>query len=294
MSSFHGPYPHPPFRPAPVTHFEREHMVLTNGVYADIRHFGWKQRNNGVLRADSHYIDYSFGPRPAGVRLLHERGHYAPPPGDVIFLPQGSVFDVECPPCDLRLLFLTFDSDRTSDLLGEDCFPALAPCFDVRSEPVHALLAQIVREVRDPGFAHDILFESLSFSLLVELCRYARNDALRNDIPRGRLADWRLRRIKDRIVDGVGGPLSIVDLAKEVGMSPRHLIRTFRNTVGMTLGDYIAEARIGRARQRLAEDGALVSAVARECGFSSATSFATAFRRVTGMTPKAYRDQRLR
>jgi AraC family transcriptional regulator len=77
-------------------------------------------------------------------------------------------------------------------------------------------------------------------------------------------------------------------------MSPRHLIRTFKNTVGATLSDFIAEARIRRAKEELSREGALIKVVAGDCGFQSAAAFSASFRKATGMTPKEYRQERFR
>ncbi|MFN3458743.1 MAG: helix-turn-helix domain-containing protein, partial [Novosphingobium sp.] len=46
------------------------------------------------------------------------------------------------------------------------------------------------------------------------------------------------------------------------------------------------------AKRLLAAPDQAVGAVARDCGFSHAQSFARAFRRSTGMTPLAFRQQR--
>src|SRR3546814_4375124 len=85
------------------------------------------------------------------------------------------------------------------------------------------------------------------------LCRHFQERQKANEEMRGRIADWRLRRLKEQIAGGIAGPLSIADLAAECGMSPRHLIRTFKNTVGITLSEFISNARInqiGRAACR--------------------------------------------
>src|SRR3546814_18072264 len=75
------------------------------------------------------------------------------------------------------------------------------------------------------SFVHDILIESVALSLVIELCRHFQERQKANEEMRGRIADWRLRRLKEQIAGGIAGPLSIADLAAECGMSPRHLDR---------------------------------------------------------------------
>ena len=85
--------------------------------------------------------------------------------------------------------------------------------------------------------------------------------------------------------------LTIPELAAECGMSPRHLIRTFKNTLGITLSEYIAGARIERAKNLLKQRDSLIKVIAFRCGFQSAAAFSAAFRHATGMTPKEFRDE---
>ncbi|THJ74139.1 helix-turn-helix domain-containing protein [Candidatus Frankia alpina] len=47
--------------------------------------------------------------------------------------------------------------------------------------------------------------------------------------------------------------------------------------------------RIDVARRRLTESELTVTEVAQLCGFSSSSQFSTAFRRETGMSPRAFR-----
>lgn len=294
MQCSHANLDEPMCRPFTVSHFELEHEVEANGIHADIRSFGWNESCEGHFEAESYYIDFSLTPRSTRSRLLYTDRRNTPPPGDIVFLPQGSVFDAQCDPCEQRLLCLTFDNDCALRLFEDDERNLdLAPCFDVRAPRVRQALARLAEEVREPGFGHDILIESIALTLVVELCRHLQQQK-QGDGLRGRIAEWRLRRLKDRIEADLARPLSIADLAAECGMSPRHLIRTFKNTVGATLSDFIAEARIRRAKEELSREGALIKVVAGDCGFQSAAAFSASFRKATGMTPKEYRQERFR
>ena len=168
----------------------------------------------------------------------------------------------------------------------------LSPCFDVRAPRVRQTMARLVEEVRSPGFGHDMLLESLALTIMVELRRHLRERPAQSMRHRA----WRLAAVAaqaptrtDR--SGFRAPLTIPELAAECGMSPRHLIRTFKNTIGMTLSDYIAAARIQRAKEHLRQRDMLIKVVAYNCGFQSAAAFSAAFRQATGMTPKAFREE---
>jgi hypothetical protein len=60
-------------------------------------------------------------------------------------------------------------------------------------------------------------------------------------------------------------------------------------SLGSSLSQFWLRERIRIARERLLDDGATVTDVATELGFSSSQHFATVFRRFTGFTPNRYR-----
>ena len=83
--------------------------------------------------------------------------------------------------------------------------------------------------------------------------------------------------------------LSIAGLAAECGISPRHLMRTFKASEGTTISDYIGLVRIAHAKARLSDSGDMIKLIAHECGFGSVAAFSAAFRKATGGSPREYR-----
>jgi AraC family transcriptional regulator len=278
-------------RPFTVSHFTVENSTSINGINAEIRRFGWDYSCDATFQANAHYIDFSLMPRSVRSRLYYTDRRYTPPPGQIVFIPEGSVFAAHSDPCEQRLLCLTFEHERALCLFENDGRELdLSPCFDVRAPRVRQTMARLAEEVRAPGFAHDVLIEALALTIIVELGRHLRERCRPDGPPRGRMAHWRLKRLRERIETGLERPLTIAELAAECGMSPRHLIRTFKNTVGVTLSDYIAAARIDRAKDQLKSGDLLIKVIAHRCGFQSAAAFSAAFRHATGMTPKIFRE----
>jgi AraC-like DNA-binding protein len=87
------------------------------------------------------------------------------------------------------------------------------------------------------------------------------------------------------------GVLTTTDLARELDVSREHLTRTFSAHLGMTPHDCILEERISRACQLLRGTAQANKAIARTVGLPAVKHFAQVFRRVTGLSPQAYRDQ---
>lgn len=81
--------------------------------------------------------------------------------------------------------------------------------------------------------------------------------------------------------------IQIVDVAKELGVSPGHLGRLFRQVTGQGPKQYLTSLRICRAQEYLAI-GMSVKEVAFKVGYSDQLYFSRIFRQVTGMTPTNY------
>jgi AraC family transcriptional regulator len=107
-----------------------------------------------------------------------------------------------------------------------------------------------------------------------------------------RLANWRLKRVHDHVEENLAGRLSLADLAGSAGLSPMHFAAQFRGATGMRPHDYVLHRRIERAKPMLTGTLVPIGTIALRVGFRSAAHFATAFRRIAGVTPKAWRASR--
>lgn len=92
------------------------------------------------------------------------------------------------------------------------------------------------------------------------------------------------------IDDNLGAALTLAGIARSLGTYEKRLSQAFRQHAGMTVFAYLAEARMARGRQLLADTDMSVQQIADQTGFSSAANFATAFREHAEVTPTAYRQ----
>ncbi len=98
-----------------------------------------------------------------------------------------------------------------------------------------------------------------------------------------------MRRIRDLIEERLAEDLSLEALAAEIGVSPRTLSRVCLKQWGTTVHQYVLSRRVERAKTMLLSTDLAATAIAFDTGFSSQSHLATAFRRLTGLTPKHYR-----
>ena len=83
--------------------------------------------------------------------------------------------------------------------------------------------------------------------------------------------------------------ISLTQLSEYVYANASVLSRDFGAEVGMTLTEYVAALRIERAKRLLAENERTIEKIAEECGYTGAKYFREQFKRLTGLSPQAYR-----
>jgi AraC-like DNA-binding protein len=91
--------------------------------------------------------------------------------------------------------------------------------------------------------------------------------------------------------DGVFGP-DYTRIAADVGMSLTTLRRRFREAMGMSMQDYVLQARTAAARELLAETNLPLKSVAEQLGYDSVYFFCRQFRQQVGVPPGLYRRTR--
>ncbi len=108
------------------------------------------------------------------------------------------------------------------------------------------------------------------------------------------LSGSRLRRVAEYIQQNLDKDLSLAELAAVVYMSPYHFARLFKDSTGVPPHRFVVRQRIARARGVLVTPELSIAQVSRMVGFRTPSHFTTVFRRVLGVTPRAYRTAALR
>lgn len=84
-------------------------------------------------------------------------------------------------------------------------------------------------------------------------------------------------------------PLSLEQVAGEVGFSAAHFSRVFHTQLGMSFTDYLSNVRIQHVKEQLIRTDKSITEIALSCGFCHGDYLATQFKRKVGMTPTQFR-----
>jgi len=149
---------------------------------------------------------------------------------------------------------------------------------------VIGIVRRLFREFRRFDEASEIATEGLTLELIAAAFRA--RPRVRGAAPR-----W-LRTAEELLRERFATRVRVSDVAEEAGVHPVHLASTFRTFHGCTIGSFVRELRIDRARRLLARTDEPIAAIALACGFANQSHFSREFRRATSSTPAAFRRNR--
>jgi AraC family transcriptional regulator len=151
------------------------------------------------------------------------------------------------------------------------------------------IIEVLFQEKRD-GFQNGSLFmDSLGTALASHLLHHysIRPPSRRNSA--GGMAPSALRRCIALMEANIEHDLRLSELASEAGVSTSHFIRSFRESTGKTPYQFLLHQRVKRAQLLMQVPGTPLTEVALASGFADQHHLARVFRRITSMTPSAYR-----
>lgn len=78
------------------------------------------------------------------------------------------------------------------------------------------------------------------------------------------------------------------DLAEALGYSTYYLSSQFKKQTGQSVGDYMTNLRIEKAKEMLAYSNISLTDLSARLHFSTPSYFSSVFKKHTGLTPTAY------
>jgi AraC family transcriptional regulator len=85
--------------------------------------------------------------------------------------------------------------------------------------------------------------------------------------------------------------LSLSEIARAVNLSPFHIARVFKQSLGVSPHQYLIQLRVNSARSLLAAGSGerSLAEVASAVGFADQSHLTRHFKRIVGMTPRQFR-----
>jgi len=206
-----------------------------------------------------------------------------------VFVPAGhEYYDWHDPLTLSRVTYFYFDPAHLAPELGPSTVSSVARLF-FEDNALWDTCLKFIALIDHGGRDHGVYVKALGVVLAHDLARLDSEDH-RADAPvHGCLASWQKQRVVAYIGEHLAAPISLATLARLVRLSPSYFCRAFRQSFGVPPQRYQIVQRIERAKTLLAAHAASVTDIGLTVGYGETSAFSTAFRRVTGLTPTAYR-----
>lgn len=189
-------------------------------------------------------------------------------------------------PADARMLggYFAFDSPDAALLVS-----LLPTLLHVRGVERLSVLVRLVRDEctgQRPG--QDLVLARLVEILLIEALRSSHPDRAPQGLLRG-LADARLAVAMRLMHEDPARSWTVEELATHAALSRSAFFNRFSSAVGLRPMEYLLAWRMALAKDLLRrQDAPAIAEVAERVGYSSASTFSTAFSRHVGQAPGRY------
>jgi AraC family transcriptional regulator len=248
------------------------------------------------FRADWHLLSFLLkGETRANWRRGQDEIRRICRPGTVSITPAGDEQEFRCSGC-VEVLGWGIDPAFVQSVAERELE---RPCGSLEIIALHGgvndrlweLGRRMAAELQSPRYASQLYFDTLNTQLAICLVRDHSSLVAHGEAAEHRIEDLRIRKAIDFIHANLSWNITLEELALESGLSPGYLVSAFKQATGRPPHRYLLEQRVERAKVLLADPNQIITQIAFDVGFSSQSHLTTVFRRLTGLTPNAYRNR---
>ncbi len=201
-------------------------------------------------------------------------------PLTTVFHPQGESHSVIFHHADVRIFRVEVGEKWLARMQN------FLPVWDAPAEFNGGLLAflamRLYGEMQRDDCWSALSVEGLMLEILAELGRAA-------DCAKSSAKSHWVEEVREILHSRLAATPSLPELAESVNVHPVHLAREFRKRMGCTIGDYVRRLRIEQACAALTASDSPMSEIALAAGFYDQSHFSNTFKKITGLTPAAWR-----
>ncbi len=163
--------------------------------------------------------------------------------------------------------------------------------FKIRDPLIQQIGLNLKRELETYGASSRLYAESAVNLLSIHLLRqYSDSSSTPGNYQDG-ISPQKLRLAIEFIQEHLASELSLVQIAQEINMSQYYFSRLFKQSMGVSVYQYIMQCRIERAIQLLQQKELTIADISRLVGFADQSHFTRQFKRLVGSTPLKFRNQ---
>ena len=182
--------------------------------------------------------------------------------------------------------------ELTGEAPGPLRFDLAAPPTPTTARRWNAVVDFLAGLPQDTGHASPLWIAELErFVVGTLLSTHTNTIANRREFADTTVAGRSARLAHDHLIENADESISLHQLARNLGITPRALQLAFRRNYDMTPREFLRSVRLQRAHLDLVADpDATISAIAHRWGFSSPSRFAAHYRATFGQPPSRARS----
>lgn len=223
---------------------------------------------------------------------------------DILLIGPGEVHHFLQNPQKRKLIILQFGRgvfDQNDSIFHDRCFPAPripSGCTQDGMRHAHekleAYILQILEEYNKKLEGYRLALRARICDMMVLLLReipWERYSAAEKNKRLVRLE--RLQSVFKYVDEHYAQDIPLEEAAKVSGFSVYHFTRFFKESIGMTFGDFLSRYRIAKAEVLLKNTEHSITEIAFSLGFNSIKTFNRVFKTLKGCSPSSYRKSNI-
>lgn len=244
-----------------------------------------------------HLFDYFAEADSQRIRIIRQWTERLRP-GKFILLDHNVLHSIEVPDTSymLNVEFRVREDKNALLSLGSlaNASPELLALLNCRQPRLRSLdesgrvlqaLERVIQEFSKAGATDKALADILLAELLLHVASIVQNTSIKANVRSY------VQRAVDYIAAHLCTDLRVGDIAEEVNIAPNYLQRIFKQTMGVTLVEYINQQRIEQSKRLLMYTNDSIVDVAIASGFNSRQHFFRVFNSMMNMSPQQFRQE---
>ena len=187
-------------------------------------------------------------------------------------------------------IVLSLDPEKLAPALTDLDTVELVPCFQKADPLILGIGLALKTEIESKDRGDRLYIDSLTNTLTVHLLRHYSTKKLSIQEYTDGLSKYQLRQVIECINDNLDRNFTLAELAAIANMSPNYFASLFKQSTGYAPHQYVIRCRVERAKLLLKQEQAIAD-IAYSLGFSHQSHLNRHFKRLVGVTPKAFRQQ---
>ncbi|MBP1964939.1 AraC family transcriptional regulator [Paenibacillus aceris] len=187
-----------------------------------------------------------------------------------------------------RLYYMGFKLDKMRAIEAEYYNIGVDRIVKDENRQIKRLFDEIIGEVRNKRQGSTEMVHGLFLQLLATLLRLHLDRTPSGDNKAKTLGPI-IIKLMDYLHEEIRYDHNIEEIADKLHISRSHLAREFKTTTGMTIGEYIRNLCLDKAKFQLYQTDKSISLIGEELYFTSIHTFSIFFKHYMGMSPLEYR-----